>query len=34
VNLVVSRLRRKLELHTFGARLETVSRFGYQINTT
>jgi len=34
VNLVVSRLRRKLELHTFGARLETVSRFGYQIITT
>lgn len=34
VNLVVSRLRRKLELHNFGARLETVSRFGYQISTT
>lgn len=34
VNLVVSRLRRKLELHNFGACLETVSRFGYQISTT
>ena len=33
VNLVVSRLRRKLELYTFGSRLETVSRFGYQIST-
>src|ERR1700722_11060647 len=33
VNLVVSRLRRKLELHTFDARHETVSRFGYQIST-
>jgi len=35
VNLVVSRLRRKLELHMFDARgLETVSRFGYQISTS
>lgn len=33
VNLVVSRLRRKLELNAFDASLETVSRFGYQIST-
>jgi two-component system OmpR family response regulator len=33
VNLVVSRLRRKLELNAFDSGLETVSRFGYQIST-
>jgi two-component system OmpR family response regulator len=31
VNLVVSRLRRKLELNGFRARLETISRYGYQL---
>jgi two-component system OmpR family response regulator len=31
VNLVVSRLRRKLELDGFSARVETISRFGYQL---
>lgn len=31
VNLVVSRLRRKLELNGCRARVETVSRFGYQL---
>jgi len=31
VNLVVSRLRRKLELNGFRARVETISRFGYQL---
>jgi two-component system OmpR family response regulator len=27
----VSRLRRKLELDGFSARVETISRFGYQL---
>jgi two-component system OmpR family response regulator len=31
VNLVVSRLRRKLDLNGFRAKVETVSRFGYQL---
>ena len=31
VNLVVSRLRRKLELNGFRVRVETISRFGYQL---
>jgi DNA-binding response OmpR family regulator len=31
VNLVVSRLRRKLELNEFRARVETISRYGYQL---
>lgn len=31
VNLVVSRLRRKLETHGFRARVETISRYGYQL---
>jgi two-component system OmpR family response regulator len=31
VNLVVSRLRRKLELNDFRARVETISRYGYQL---
>jgi len=31
VNLVVSRLRRRLEQDGFDAQIETVSRFGYQI---
>jgi DNA-binding response OmpR family regulator len=31
VNLVVSRLRRKLEQHLPDAQIETVSRFGYQL---
>jgi two-component system OmpR family response regulator len=33
VNLVVSRLRRKLGEHLPEVRIETVSRYGYQINT-
>ncbi|WP_042299202.1 winged helix-turn-helix transcriptional regulator [Paraburkholderia kururiensis] len=33
VNLVVSRLRRKLEAHALRARIETVSRYGYELNT-
>lgn len=33
VNLVASRVRRKLEEHHFNARVETINRFGYQINT-
>jgi two-component system, OmpR family, response regulator len=33
VNLVVSRLRRKLESNGFRARVETISRFGYQLAT-
>jgi two-component system OmpR family response regulator len=33
VNLVVSRLRRKLEMNGFRARVETVSRYGYQLAT-
>ena len=32
VNLVVSRLRRRLERYGFNARVETVSRFGYQLS--
>jgi len=32
VNLVVSRLRRRLEQFGFDAQVETVSRFGYQIS--
>jgi two-component system, OmpR family, response regulator len=32
VNLVVSRLRRKLGQHLPSVRIETVSRYGYQIN--
>jgi two-component system, OmpR family, response regulator len=31
VNLVVSRLRRKLESEAFEARIETISRYGYQL---
>lgn len=31
VNLVVSRLRKKLEAHGVRAKVETVSRFGYQL---
>lgn len=31
VNLVVSRLRRKLESATIDVRIETISRFGYQL---
>jgi two-component system OmpR family response regulator len=31
VNLVVSRLRRKLELNGFRAKVETISRYGYQL---
>ncbi|MFP6562834.1 response regulator transcription factor [Paraburkholderia sp. B3] len=31
VNLVVSRLRRKLEREAFEARIETISRYGYQL---
>jgi two-component system, OmpR family, response regulator len=31
VNLVVSRLRRKLERHLPGVRIDTVSRYGYQV---
>jgi two-component system OmpR family response regulator len=31
VNLVVSRLRRKLETHGFRARVETISRYGYPL---
>jgi two-component system OmpR family response regulator len=31
VNLVVSRLRRKLELNGFKAKVETISRYGYQL---
>jgi len=33
VNLVVSRLRRKLETNGFKARVETISRYGYQLAT-
>jgi DNA-binding response OmpR family regulator len=33
VNLVVSRLRRKLELNGFRAKVETISRFGYQLTS-
>jgi two-component system, OmpR family, response regulator len=33
VNLVVSRLRRKLEQNGFRARVETISRFGYQLTS-
>jgi two-component system, OmpR family, response regulator len=33
VNLVVSRLRRKLAQHLPGVHIETVSRYGYQIAT-
>jgi two-component system, OmpR family, response regulator len=33
VNLVVSRLRRKLESNGFRARVETISRYGYQLAT-
>jgi two-component system, OmpR family, response regulator len=33
VNLVVSRLRRKLEQNGFSARVETISRFGYQLTS-
>lgn len=32
VNLVVSRLRRKLELHGAHAQIETVNRYGYQLD--
>lgn len=32
VNLVVSRLRRKLEAHGAHARIETVNRYGYQLD--
>jgi two-component system, OmpR family, response regulator len=32
VNLVVSRLRRKFELHGAQARIETVNRYGYQLD--
>jgi two-component system, OmpR family, response regulator len=32
VNLVVSRLRRKLESKAFEARIETISRYGYQLS--
>lgn len=32
VNLVVSRLRRKLDAHFAHVRIETISRFGYQIS--
>jgi two-component system, OmpR family, response regulator len=32
VNLVVSRLRRKLARHLPGVRIDTISRYGYQIN--
>jgi DNA-binding response OmpR family regulator len=32
VNLVVSRLRRKLELHGAHARIDTVNRYGYQLD--
>ena len=33
VNLVVSRLRRKLDTNGFRARVETISRYGYQLAT-
>jgi two-component system OmpR family response regulator len=33
VNLVVSRLRRKLELNGFRVKVETISRFGYQLTS-
>jgi two-component system OmpR family response regulator len=33
VNLVVSRLRRKLDTHGFDAKVETISRYGYQLST-
>jgi len=31
VNLIVSRLRRRLELHAIEVRIETIGRFGYQL---
>ncbi|HDR8957603.1 response regulator transcription factor [Burkholderia vietnamiensis] len=34
VNLVVSRLRRKLERHLPSVRIDTVSRYGYQVTLT
>jgi two-component system OmpR family response regulator len=33
VNLVVSRLRQKLQLHGLRARIETINRLGYQLHT-
>jgi two-component system, OmpR family, response regulator len=33
VNLAVSRLRRKLDAHGFRCKVDTISRFGYQLST-